>query len=131
MSFFMNNAANQSVNMQNMAMAEQELEMVSDLFNRYADRYLHYCHCSLHVPLLPLLPCRARELWSPSYTPGDIDADIHEETLADIWINWILDTGDWTYQLQTTNTLSLFSLFILSTPLPLLTDRLLLLPCLS
>ncbi|KAF9319548.1 protein transporter tim10 [Podila horticola] len=29
-----NNAANQSVNMQNMAMAEQELEMVSDLFNR-------------------------------------------------------------------------------------------------
>ncbi|KAF9121393.1 protein transporter tim10 [Linnemannia hyalina] len=34
MSFFMNNAANQSVNMQNMAMAEQELEMVSDLFNR-------------------------------------------------------------------------------------------------
>lgn len=36
MSFFMNNAAgNQSVNMQNMAMAEQELEMVSDLFNRY------------------------------------------------------------------------------------------------
>ena len=50
MSFFMNNAANQSVNMQNMAMAEQELEMVSDLFNRYADRYLHCCHCSLHVP---------------------------------------------------------------------------------
>ncbi|KAF9080839.1 protein transporter tim10 [Mortierella sp. GBA35] len=34
MSFFMNQAANQSVNMQNMAMAEQELEMVSDLFNR-------------------------------------------------------------------------------------------------
>ncbi|KAF9112596.1 protein transporter tim10 [Mortierella sp. AM989] len=34
MSFFMNNAANQTVNMQNMAMAEQELEMVSDLFNR-------------------------------------------------------------------------------------------------
>ncbi|KAF8933733.1 Tim10/DDP family zinc finger-domain-containing protein [Dissophora ornata] len=34
MSFFMNNAANQPVNMQNMAMAEQELEMVSDLFNR-------------------------------------------------------------------------------------------------
>ncbi|KAF9138267.1 protein transporter tim10 [Linnemannia schmuckeri] len=34
MSFFMNNATNQSVNMQNMAMAEQELEMVSDLFNR-------------------------------------------------------------------------------------------------
>ncbi|CAO3563228.1 unnamed protein product [Mortierella alpina] len=37
MSFFMNNAANQSVNMQNMAMAEQELEMVSDLFNRYGN----------------------------------------------------------------------------------------------
>ncbi|KAG0367216.1 MAG: Tim10/DDP family zinc finger-domain-containing protein [Linnemannia gamsii] len=34
MSFFMNQAGNQSVNMQNMAMAEQELEMVSDLFNR-------------------------------------------------------------------------------------------------
>lgn len=51
MSFFMNNAANQSVNMQNMAMAEQELEMVSDLFNRYADRYLHCCHCPPHVPL--------------------------------------------------------------------------------
>ncbi|KAF9919675.1 protein transporter tim10 [Linnemannia zychae] len=34
MSFFMNQAANQTVNMQNMAMAEQELEMVSDLFNR-------------------------------------------------------------------------------------------------
>ncbi|KAF9915256.1 protein transporter tim10 [Lobosporangium transversale] len=34
MSFFMNSAANQTVNMQNMAMAEQELEMVSDLFNR-------------------------------------------------------------------------------------------------
>ncbi|KAG0246467.1 mitochondrial import inner membrane translocase subunit tim10 [Mortierella sp. GBAus27b] len=34
MSFFLNNAGNQTVNMQNMAMAEQELEMVSDLFNR-------------------------------------------------------------------------------------------------
>ncbi|GJJ72366.1 mitochondrial import inner membrane translocase subunit TIM10 [Entomortierella parvispora] len=34
MSFFMNQASNQTVNMQNMAMAEQELEMVSDLFNR-------------------------------------------------------------------------------------------------
>ncbi|KAF9118584.1 protein transporter tim10 [Mortierella sp. 14UC] len=40
MSFFMNQAGNQSVNMQNMAMAEQELEMVSDLFNRIVNS----CH---------------------------------------------------------------------------------------
>lgn len=53
MSFFMNNAANQSVNMQNMAMAEQELEMVSDLFNRYRDLILN-CHS-----LSPLCLCPA------------------------------------------------------------------------
>ncbi|KAG0322897.1 protein transporter tim10 [Dissophora globulifera] len=34
MSFFMNSSANQTVNMQNMAMAEQELDMFTDLFNR-------------------------------------------------------------------------------------------------
>lgn len=44
MSFFMNQAANQSVNMQNMAMAEQELEMVSDLFNRYGIALSSHCH---------------------------------------------------------------------------------------
>jgi len=44
MSFFMNQASNQSVNMQNMAMAEQELEMVSDLFNRYGNALSRHYH---------------------------------------------------------------------------------------
>lgn len=77
MSFFMNNAANQSVNMQNMAMAEQELEMVSDLFNRYRDLILNCRSLSLRFVFVrqtvASVPC-GRTL----DTSGDIDSGFME-----------------------------------------------------